>query len=100
MRRCIAAIGMLCMGPSIAAQVPAWRPGPAGDLAFQTSAFLRRTAYAKPDRIADQMGPDGVWGPLNTGWEQGIKDHWLIEEQRYAIDVVIAASTIIGRTSS
>lgn len=70
--------------------VPSWQPGARGDLRFETSAFLRRTAYAKPDRVADQMAPSGAYGPLNTGWEQGTKDHWLIEEQRYAIDAVIA----------
>ena len=69
---------------------PTWRPGMAGDLAFETSGFLRSTAYAKPDKAADQVAPDGAYGPLNQGWEQGTKDHWLIEEQRYAIDAVIA----------
>ena len=70
--------------------IPQWRPGARGDLAFETSGFLRQTAYTKPDKAADQMAPDGAYGPLNTGWEQGTKDHWLIEEQRYAIDAVIA----------
>ncbi len=36
------------------------------------------------------MAPTGAYGPLNIGWERGTKDHWLIEEQRYAIDAVIA----------
>ena len=40
--------------------------------------------------MADQAAPDGAYGPLNQAWEQGTKDHWLIEEQRYAIDAVIA----------
>ncbi len=69
---------------------PAWRPGMAGELAFESSGFLRSTAYAKPAKAADQVAPDGAYGPLNQGWEQGTKDHWLIEEQRYAIDAVIA----------
>ncbi len=82
--------------PLTAAQSPAesvtpqWRPGPRGDLAFETSQFLRQTAYAKPNKVADQIASDGAYGPLNTGWEHGTKDHWLIEEQRYAIDAVIA----------
>ncbi len=70
--------------------LPAWHAGARGDLAFVTSAFLRHAAYAKPDKVADQMAPSGAYGPLNTGWEQGNKDRWLIEEQRYAIDAVIA----------
>ena len=40
------------------------------------------------------MAADGAYGPLNTGWEQGAKDRWLIEEQRSAIDAVIAG---VGR---
>ena len=63
--------------------MPAWRPGVAGDLAFATSAFLRNTAYSKPDKVADEAAPDGAYGPLNMGWEQRRKDHWLIEEQRH-----------------
>ncbi len=86
-----AALPTLAAAQSLAPEpLPQWRPGPQGDLAFETSAFLRRTAYAKPGKVADQMAPDGAYGPLNTGWEQGTKDHWLIEEQRYAIDAVVA----------
>ncbi|MGI4732287.1 MAG: hypothetical protein ACRYFW_11130 [Janthinobacterium lividum] len=76
--------------PMAAAPLPAWQLGVAGDLAFETNAFLQETAYARPDRVADQMVPDGAYGPLNTGWDRGRQDHWLIEEQRYAIDAVIA----------
>ena len=71
------------------AQLPAWRPGPGGDLAFETSTFLQHSAYAKPDKVSDQSAPDGAYGPLNVGWEQRTRDHWLIEEQRYGIDAVI-----------
>ena len=71
-------------------QVPPWRPGVFGDLAFETSAFLRQTAYSKPDKVADQVAPSGAYGPLNIGWERGTSKRWLIEEQRYAIDAVIA----------
>ena len=31
-----------------------WRPGSAGDLAFETGAFLKTTAYAKLDNAADR----------------------------------------------
>ena len=70
--------------------LPAWHAGARGDLAFLTSPFLRATAYSHPDRIAPDMAPSGAYGPLNAGWERGAKDHWLIEEQRYAVDAVIA----------
>ncbi|WP_375382945.1 hypothetical protein [uncultured Sphingomonas sp.] len=70
--------------------LPAWRPGIAGDLAFEGSPFLRHTAYKTPDKTADQVAASGAYGPLNIGWERRQKDRWLIEEQRYAIDAVIA----------
>ncbi len=106
-RNSLAAL-LLLAAPSLAAAQsstpppPSWRPGIGGDLAFETSGFLRATAYAKPDKVADQAAPDGAYGPLNQGWEQGTKDHWLIEEQRYAIDAVIAGvayhrQDLIGR---
>ncbi len=69
--------------------IPRWVPGVRGDLAFETSAFLRSTAYAQPDKAAREMAPDGAYGPLNIGWERGMKDHWLIEEQRYAFDAIV-----------
>lgn len=84
----VSSVSALAQAPGDA--MPPWRSGASGDLRFETSAFLRRTAYAKPDHVADQMAPDGAYGPLNTGWKQGTKDRWLIEEQRYAIDAVIA----------
>ncbi len=76
--------------PQLGAALPSWRNGVAGDLAFETSAFLQGTAYVHPEKAADQMAPDGAYGPLNRAWEAGRSDHWLIEEQRYAVDAVIA----------
>ena len=76
--------------PSPGAALPPWRPGITGDLAFETSAFLQGTAYVHPEKSADQLAPDGAYGPLNRAWEAGEADHWLIEEQRYAVDAVIA----------
>ncbi len=87
---CAAAPMIAVAQPLAVDALPQWRPGVRGDLAFQSSAFLRSTAYAKPDKTADQVAPDGAYGPLNQGWEQGTKDHWLIEEQRNAVDAVIA----------
>ena len=49
--------------------LPAWQSGIGSDLAFEGSAFLRHTAYQKPDRTADQAAPSGAYGPLNRGWE-------------------------------
>ncbi|WP_217430805.1 hypothetical protein [Sphingomonas bacterium] len=78
------------MPPQPGTALPLWHAGIAGDLAFETSAFLQGMAYAHPERAADQQAPDGAYGPLNRAWEAGRGDRWLIEEQRYAIDAVIA----------
>ncbi|MGI4730208.1 MAG: hypothetical protein ACRYFW_00495 [Janthinobacterium lividum] len=93
--RALTAMALLLLPGGIAATtpvdlLPTWQPGAGGDLAFESTAFLRHTAYQKPDQTADQAVPSGAYGPLNIGWEQRQKDHWLIEEQRYAIDAVIA----------
>ena len=66
-----------------------WLPGTPGDLAFQTSGFVRVNAYPRPDRVGVHAAPDGAYG-LNVRWDQGTEDHWLIEEQRYAIDAIVA----------
>ena len=70
--------------------LPPWRPGARGDLAFYTSAFLATTAYRKPATAADQFAPDGAYGPLNQAWDSTHQGRWLIEEQRYASDAIIA----------
>ncbi len=70
--------------------LPAWHPGPRGDLAFETSPFLAQTAYRKPDGTLEQMNPDGARGPLNQAWDNTHQGRWLIEEQRYGSDSVIA----------
>ena len=70
--------------------LPAWHPGPRGDLAFITSPFLTQTAYRKPDSAADQYLPDGAYGPVNQVWDQTHSGLWLIEEQRYGSDAIFA----------
>ncbi len=70
--------------------LPPWRPDGRGDLAFYTSSFLATTAYRKPDTAADQFAADGAYGPLNRAWDSTHQGRWLIEEQRYASDAIIA----------
>ena len=70
--------------------LPAWRPGPRGDLAFYTSPFLATTAYRKPDSTASDFAADGAYGPLNRAWDATHSGRWLIEEQRYASDAIMA----------
>ena len=90
--RTILLFGMLVTAAPVPAATPlaAWRAGVTGDLAFEASGFLRSTAYAKPDHTADQLAPDGAYGPLNSAWDRDHQGRWLIEEQRYAIDAIVA----------
>ena len=71
--------------------LPAWRPGPPGDLAFYTSPFLATTAYRKPEKAADQFasGQSLRYGPLR-GLGQDASGSLAVEEQRYASDAIIA----------
>ena len=69
---------------------PRWQPGPRGDLAFEGSEFLRQTSYRKPDEVADPCDTDGAHGPLNMAWNATHQGHWLIEEQRYGFDAIVA----------
>ena len=86
--------GAMCLGvPGLAgpaAAEPNWRPGPRGDLVFETSDFLRTTSYSKPARTADQFDDDGAYGPLNRSWNASRKGRWLIEEQRNGFDAIAA----------
>jgi hypothetical protein len=90
--RCLVGTLLLALLPAAratAAPLEAWQTGPAGDLSFQTSAFMRTNAYPRPNRVGIHAAPDGAYG-LNIAWEQGQADHWLIEEQRFAFDAIVA----------
>ena len=88
---CLASAGLAATcAPSAAADVPVWKPGPRGDLAFETSDFLRATSFNRPNRAADQHDVDGAYGPLNKAWNSSRKGQWMIEEQRYGFEAVVA----------
>ncbi len=70
--------------------LPRWQPGPRGDFTFEASEFLRQTSYRKPDKTADQFDADGAYGPLNMAWNATHQGRWLIEEQRYGFDAIVA----------
>ena len=94
MRRAVFyAIGafVCCLGQQAAsAGETGWQPGRRGDLAFEGSAFLRDTAYSKPDKTADDFDAEGAYGPLNKTWNATHQGRWLIEEQRYGFDAIVA----------
>jgi hypothetical protein len=61
----------------------------ADDLAFETSAFMKSTAYLRVDRLAAGGAPSGAFSPVNIGWAQTQTGNWYIEEQRYGVDAIL-----------
>jgi hypothetical protein len=59
------------------------------DLEFETSSFMKSTAYRRPDRVAPSA-PDGAISNVNIKWDQDHAGNWYIEEQRYAVDAICA----------
>lgn len=62
--------------------------GIANDLAFETSAFMRQSAYRNVRRLNPESAPDGAYGTVNTAWDATHTGNWYIEEQRYGADLV------------
>jgi hypothetical protein len=70
------------------AQAEDWPSGAAGDLAFETSAFMKDSAYRKPDRASSDFADSGAYGTVNRAWDKSRSGEWFIEEQRYGFDAV------------
>jgi hypothetical protein len=60
------------------------------DLKFETSVFMKRTAYRLSDHIAADFAPSGAQGRLNMQWDESHVGKWYIEEQRSGADAVCA----------
>src|SRR6266436_9316755 len=60
------------------------------DLRFETSAFMKSTAYRRPDRVAIDAAPSGAESSVNIQWERSHLGKWYIEEQRYGADAICA----------
>jgi hypothetical protein len=60
------------------------------DFNFDTSAFMRSTAYRRPDHLAVDIDPAGAEAKVNIGWDQSHTGKWFIEEQRYGSDAIVA----------
>ena len=70
------------------------RPAPclgstADDLGFETSQFMKSTAYRHADRLAVGGAPSGAFSPVNVAWDQTHAGNWYIEEQRYGTDAIL-----------
>lgn len=70
--------------------LPDWQPGPAGELAFETSPFMKRLAFPKPDKASKDLDPDGAYGAVDRAWDRSHSGDWYIEEQRYGSDALFA----------
>jgi hypothetical protein len=85
----ITLIGLAILHSAVSAALPHWAPGPQGDLNFETSDFLKSTAYRNPDRVALELNDTGAYSPVNQAWDRTHQGKWFIEEQRYALDAVV-----------
>ena len=59
------------------------------DLRFETSEFMKSTAYRRVDRLAADSAPSGAVSPVNVQWDQNHAGNWYIEEQRYGTDAIL-----------
>ncbi len=59
------------------------------DLRFETSEFMKSTAYRRVDRLAADGAPSGAVSPVNVQWDQNHAGSWYIEEQRYGTDAIL-----------
>jgi hypothetical protein len=60
----------------------------ADDLRFETSDFMKNTAYRRPDHLAADIDPSGAEAKVNIEWDRRHTGRWYIEEQRYGADAV------------
>jgi hypothetical protein len=70
--------------------LPAWQPGPAGDLAVETSAFLKQSAYRNPAHYGTEGSDGGAFGKANETWERAREGKWVIDPQREAYEAIAA----------
>ena len=56
----------------------------------RAASSCAKPATASPDEVAHQSDADGAYSPLNIAWNATHQGHWLIEEQRYGFDAIVA----------
>jgi hypothetical protein len=59
------------------------------DLKFETSEFVKNTAYRRVDALASDGAPSGALTPVNVQWDQSHVGNWYVEEQRYGTDAIL-----------
>jgi hypothetical protein len=87
---CLIAIFVIAVIPGMAHGQAHWQPGMSGDMTFETSDFMKKTAYRNPAKISNEHSQSGAYGTVNEAWEAGRSRIWYIEEQRYGADAVAA----------
>jgi hypothetical protein len=71
----------------------------ADDLRFETTKFMRETAFRRPEHIAANPASSGAFSPVNIQWDQTHQGSWYIEEQRYGGEAV-CAGVATGNTAA
>jgi hypothetical protein len=61
-----------------------------GDYRFETSDFLKQTAYGRPSRVATDIDESGAESTVNMLWDRDHIGKWFIEQQRYGGDAIDA----------
>jgi hypothetical protein len=73
-------------------RTPALLASVADDARFETSTFMQKTLYRRPEHVATDINPSGAESPINIRWDQTHTGKWYIEQQRYGSDAVCAGS--------
>jgi len=89
------AVFLLILLPIISAHAQAARD----DLMFETSPFMRATAYRNVARLNPEISPDGAYGSVNRAWDVAHSGPWYIEEQRYGGDLVAGGIAVDDTTA-
>lgn len=71
-------------------RAPAVVAAVADDVKFETSTFMQKTLYRRPEHVATDIDPSGAESPINIAWDQSHTGRWYIEQQRYGGDAVCA----------
>jgi hypothetical protein len=71
-------------------RTPALLASVADDARFETSTFMQKTLYRRPEHVATDINPSGAESPINIRWDQTHTGKWYIEQQRYGSDAVCA----------
>jgi len=62
----------------------------ADDFRFESSTFMQKTLYRRPEHVATDIDQSGAESPINISWNQTHTGKWYIEQQRYGGDAVCA----------